>query len=224
MEGATTALQRENRFSQAIHFLKVCCHSSDPMMAWSTYLRDLRTHRPRRPMAESRCRLSSSPVINHQGGDLTSPTSVVSTAVLRTGTVPPRTSINAPRVASSQQCVSIVDTDPARAIAPAEGQHMNLIAMPPQSGTPAASKLCASSRPGRGPLGASCRTFGARRTSALRLIMHAGRGPGAIWEYPYGWPAREACCCPHNKVQRGEYFAGPEQRSARLSTCALTAK
>eukprot|EP00962_Isochrysis_galbana_P025625 scaffold7923_cov121-Isochrysis_galbana.AAC.5 len=29
-------------------------------------------------------------------------------------------------------------------------------------------------------------------------------------------------CCPH-KGQRGEYFAGPWQSSARLSACALTA-
>eukprot|EP00962_Isochrysis_galbana_P049283 scaffold20811_cov97-Isochrysis_galbana.AAC.1 len=27
-------------------------------------------------------------------------------------------------------------------------------------------------------------------------------GPGPIWEYPYGWPAREACC--PDKGQRGE--------------------
>eukprot|EP00962_Isochrysis_galbana_P012093 scaffold3416_cov133-Isochrysis_galbana.AAC.4 len=47
------------------------------------------------------------------------------------------------------------------------------------------------------------------------------RGPGPIWEYPYGWPAREACC-PHKVQPRGEYFAGPWQSSARLSACALT--
>eukprot|EP00962_Isochrysis_galbana_P007703 scaffold2086_cov133-Isochrysis_galbana.AAC.4 len=46
--------------------------------------------------------------------------------------------------------------------------------------------------------------------------------PRCIWEYSYGWPAREACC-PH-KGQRGEYFAGPWQSSARLSAFALTAK
>eukprot|EP00962_Isochrysis_galbana_P027599 scaffold8679_cov121-Isochrysis_galbana.AAC.9 len=52
----------------------------------------------------------------------------------------------------------------------------------------------------------------------------ASAHPPALMEYPYGWPAREACC-PH-KVQRGEDFAGTWQSRARLSACAcaLTAK
>eukprot|EP00962_Isochrysis_galbana_P041067 scaffold14989_cov113-Isochrysis_galbana.AAC.2 len=45
---------------------------------------------------------------------------------------------------------------------------------------------------------------------------------GTIWEYPYGSPAREACC-PH-KGQRGDYSAGSWHSSARLSACAHTAK
>eukprot|EP00962_Isochrysis_galbana_P038919 scaffold13896_cov120-Isochrysis_galbana.AAC.1 len=48
-----------------------------------------------------------------------------------------------------------------------------------------------------------------------------------IWEYPYGWPAREACCLLPPQGPRCSvvnYFAGPWQSSARLSACELTAK
>eukprot|EP00962_Isochrysis_galbana_P024594 scaffold7551_cov123-Isochrysis_galbana.AAC.9 len=48
-----------------------------------------------------------------------------------------------------------------------------------------------------------------------------GPGPTSYMGIPI-WLARpREACCPH-KVQRGEYFAGPRQSSARLSACALT--